>query len=78
MSDINNLLNQIQIAIDLGNQLSVAPDDNYARSVTALEQAKSALIASEDRSSECKCQCHILGEDWHALPCGCYTGNPVL
>lgn len=78
MSDINDLLTQIQNSIDLANQLSQAPDDNYARSVALLEQAKLTLVASSDRSSECKCQCHILGETWHALPCGCYTGNPVL
>lgn len=77
MSELTNLLNQIQSAIDLANQMSQDPTDNFAICSSSLQAARAAL-STEDRSAECLCQCHTLGEEWHALPCGCYTGNPWL
>lgn len=77
MSDINNLRNQIQAAIDLANQLSQDPADSFAMCSGSLQAARAAL-AVDDRSADCKCQCHTLGDGWHALPCACYSGNPVL
>lgn len=78
MSDFDTLLAQIQASISLANSLTQNPDDNYAACATALTAARDALVASTDKSSECLCQCHTIGPEWHALPCGCYTGNPVL
>lgn len=78
MSDINDLLTLIQNSIDLSNQLTQGPDDNFSRAAVSLEEIKILLLSSNDRSSECRCECHTQGEDWHALPCGCYAGNPVL
>ncbi len=78
MSDINTLLAQIKASIDLANQLSQDPSDNFALCSTSLQAAQSTLTSSEDKSAICTCQCHIVGPDWHALPCGCLTGNPVL
>jgi hypothetical protein len=77
MSDINDLLQLIQNSIDLANQLSQDPSDNFALCATSLTAARSA-ISTTDRSAECRCPCHTVRPDWHGLPCGCYTGNPVL
>lgn len=77
MSTLADLLNQIQIAIDLANQMSQDSTDNFAVCSSSLQTARVAL-STEDRSAECLCPCHSSRKDWHALPCGCYTGNPWL
>lgn len=78
MSDFDTLLAQIQASIDLTNSLTQNPDDNYAATAALLVSARAALTASTDKSSICVCECHQGKPDWHALPCGCYTGNPLL
>jgi len=78
MSDYDTLLAQIQTSIDLANSLTQNPDDNYAATAALLVSARTALTTSLDKSSECQCQCHQGNPDWHALPCGCYSGNPLI
>ena len=78
MSNYDTLLAQVQAAIDLANSLTQSPDDNFANCVVSLIAARDALVVSEDRSAECLCQCHQGNPNWHALPCGCYTGDPYL
>ncbi len=78
MSDFDTLLAQIQASINLANSLTENPDDNYAICATSLVVARDALVASVDKSADCKCLCHQGNPEWHALPCGCYTGNPLL
>jgi hypothetical protein len=78
MSDYDTLLSQVQASIDLANSLTQNPDDNYAACATALLAARDVLTASLDKSAQCLCPCHQGNPNWHALPCGCYSGNPIL
>jgi hypothetical protein len=77
MSDYNTLLAQVEAAINLANSLSQNPGDNFGNCAASLVAAKEALVAGQDQSSICQCLCHQ-NPEWHTLPCGCYTGNPVL
>jgi len=76
MSDLNSLLEQIQTALNSANELSQDVDDNFALCAQSLTTARSILVGDQDRSADCHCLCHT-NPGWHALPCGCYTGNPV-
>lgn len=78
MGDFDILLAQIDSTIDLASSLIQNPDDNYTACVAALNEARAALTAGIDKSADCLCPCHKDRPDWHALPCGCYSGNPYL
>lgn len=78
MSNYNTLLAQVEAALDLANSLSQNDSDNYANCSASLVSAKAALVAGQDQSSICQCNCHQGNPNWHGLSCGCYSGNPVL
>jgi hypothetical protein len=72
------LLKKLEEAIDIASYLSTHERDQYAHAVEALMIARAEVAGiSLDRSDECKCGCHT-NTLIHCMPCGCYSGNPVL
>jgi len=84
---IRNIIPYVTATLSVGNTFPSKERDGWVevhggRVDSSKQQLEYLLhlvdrIERPDRSAECKCKCHT-GGAMHCVPCGCYSGRPVL